>query len=274
MSRAIGTLTGFRRYGGRFVPLTQFGTWNGTATSAQLVDQFGNPVNSAQPTAIYRTDWQGQQLLYPTARTNVCLNSKAFTSASWYTTNLTPADNVATAPDGSLTASTVTVNTVNGQHLIYQTFSSLSAGTYPATLWCKYVSQQYVSFRLDNGTLPYCVIDLTTGTVVAGSGVNVITGPNGWWGFQTTRTVGSPPSYMTLDFMDGASLADFSYTGNGTSQVQVWEGELLSVGTFGIPIPTTSAPVTVTDYTLSGTTVNLAQAPASTATTQWEGRAT
>ncbi len=36
-------------------------------------------------------------------------------------------------------------------------------------------------------------------------------------------------------------------------------------------INTTAAPVTLTDYTLTGTTVNLAQAPGAPATTDWSG---
>ena len=43
------------------------------------------------------------------------------------------------------------------------------------------------------------------------------------------------------------------------------------VGTVGAFIAPAASPVTVTDYTLNGTTVNLAQAPAATATTTWDG---
>ena len=146
MSRNIDTLTNFRRYGGRFVPLTQFGTWNGTATSAQLVDQFGNPVNSAQPSAIYRTDWQG--------------------TTSW--------------------------------------------ARYPSTFAWNDTGYLNITLYLHAGVTVYAAFGQIEASAVPGS------------------------------FIQG------------------------SVGSFP----------TLTDYTLSGATVNLAQAPVSTATTEWQGRAT
>ncbi|HQT76816.1 MAG TPA: hypothetical protein PLD10_07160, partial [Rhodopila sp.] len=79
-----------------------------------------------------------------------------------------------------------------------------------------------------------------------------------------------PSAMVSGDFTYIRSLdaGSASYTGDGTSAVAVWG---MMCGSPGSYIPTTTAPVTVTDYTISGTTVNLAQAPASQALCTWDG---
>ena len=272
MSRAIGTLTGFRRYGGRFVPLTQFGTWNGTATSAQLVDQFGNPVNSAQPTAIYRTDWQGRQLLYPTARTQLLLESNALTTSPWSVGSIvTPT--LVSSPDGGTSAWTLTPDTTNTSHTISQVISL--NGNNVISIIAKAGAYSYVMLGTTNMGTGYTYFNLANGTigdVLSTHTPEIIALPESGWYLASIHgsCTGSGSIYIGCTNANGIS----NFAGNGTSGIDIYAAQVETGSTPTSRLFSGSSPLTLTDYTLSGTTVNLAQAPASTATTQWQGRAT
>ena len=88
---------------GYLVNNQQFGAWNGTATSAGLVTQYGKTPNTARAVNIYRNDWQGNQLLYPTARTN--LSHYATDATNWSLYNCTLGVAI-TAPAGPASPTT------------------------------------------------------------------------------------------------------------------------------------------------------------------------
>lgn len=277
MSRNIGTLTNFRRYGGRFVPLTQFGTWNGTATSAQLVDQFGNPVNSAQPSAIYRTDWQGQQLLYPTPRTNLAWPSQQFAAFS-ASTGVTVSDGYL-APDGSSNATLATCTSGNSIHTWYDTSSpTLGTGIIYFSLSVKNNSPTFYQYSgmSDNSTGVVSIVQapnagaislVVDGTWTNCSIISKVSEANGYTRVtvKATKNAGTTCGLSTA-LSNSAVTRNTTFAGDGTSTYAVFGLEVESAVP-GVYIPTTSAPVTLTDFTLNGTTVNLAQAPVSTATT-------
>lgn len=62
-----------------------FGTGNGTQTAFTITGPNGEAINefSAGPT-LYRTDWQGKQLLYTTSRTNLWTYSQDFSTAAMW----------------------------------------------------------------------------------------------------------------------------------------------------------------------------------------------
>lgn len=84
-----------------------FGTGDGLTKSFQLQYQ-GRPIFqiSGSP-SLYRNDWQGNQLLYSTPRTNLCYLSSALDNASWGKTRCLVTPNAAQAPDGTITADLV-----------------------------------------------------------------------------------------------------------------------------------------------------------------------
>ena len=76
--------------------------------SGQLVDAQDNPISAAIAPQIFRTDWQGRQLLYRTARTNYILYSDAVGGTDWTAqSGVVVTLNALTAPDGTLTASLI-----------------------------------------------------------------------------------------------------------------------------------------------------------------------
>lgn len=253
-----------------------FGTLDGTTTAFTLKDASGNAVQSATVSSIYRTDWQGRQLLYSTARTNTFYPSN--NPGAWLApTGLTHGPGTATAPDGTATGYSFTEDTSTGKHengSIAQTFAAGVA--LPFNFFVKRTSgtRNLALTFYSGGVQARAHIDLTALTVTdtsdptASCAGNVTLLPSGYAWVQLTPTHpngGSIRPYFGL--LDGTAN---SYTGDGTSGLILW-GEV--AGTVGVYIPTTSAPVTVTDYTLSGTTVTVGQASPSGATLDWSGTA-
>ena len=265
---------------GYLVNNQQFGTWNGTATSAGLVTQYGKTPNTARAVNIYRTDWQGKQLLYPTPRTNFLGYSGQIGTVSWYYEYTSGTLNSTTAPDGTTTATLLTDTTAAANHGVQQSVT-LPAGLITESVYFKAGSLAYCSLQFIIGSGgAYVYFDLSgSGSIsqapaaygvfsLLGSSAEIVALSGGW--FRCSFTVENPSSGSVEFFpqCQNAGTGPGYYTGTGTGTIYVWggQGEFSSAPTGYIPTPT-SSPVTITDYTLTGTTVNLAQAPASTATT-------
>ena len=227
---------------------TPFGNpWNGTAASAQLVDSSGAALTSASVSAIHRTDWQGRQLLYPTARTNLCSYSQAFTSGNWAAQGSgTTITQGVTDPAGTATGATV-ANTTTGPSILYAAAADLGyaypAGTqFAFSIWVKGAA----------GVTGYIVI--------AGNGLpSHTTNFAGTGNYQEISVNGVASSAGT--YVNAAALL------HAAGSMDVAFAMFVNGAVTGSYIATNNDHVTLTDYTLAGTSVNLAQAPASTATT-------
>ena len=254
-----------------------FGTWNGTVTSANLVNRYGATPNQARAINIWRNDWQGNQLLYPTARTNSGAYTIALGGTGWTSLNGgTGTVNSATAPDGTTTASLLSDNSnaTHSTHAINSNPISLSAGIWCVSCYFKHTNDQYVGIQrqsdLFSGTF-----DILNGATAGSYGGDVV-----GTGIEASAQ-GYYRVWVNFDYpsatSDGFNLClGYGYNnlggvGNGsTADIFGFQVEQVASASDG-PTPYiangTSAPLTLTDYTLSGTTVNLAQAPVSTATT-------
>lgn len=257
---------------GYLVNNQQFGTWNGTATSAGLVTQYGKTPNTARAVNIYRTDWQGRQLLYPTARTNYCPTSQTFSAWSQQNTGWTFATSTILAPDGvtyleKLTPSSATTNQI-------YTYTNQSQLYVAQTIWLAYGSTAYQYVTIHRPAWQaVAIVDLLNGLITPLNGVTatIASAPNGAWKVEiwggATWGASNVPCGIQID-PSNSSGTDIAT--DGTSFFYAWGAQ--AEGNSGGP-PTayiansTTGPLTLTDYTLTGTTVNLAQAPASTATT-------
>jgi len=219
--------------------------------------------------SFYRTDWQGRQLLYATPRTNYAYPS--IMGAGW-SPNLSPvltqnailyADGVTEVPTMTATRSTEGFFCNNGP--------AVPAGEpYVDFFDLKQVSGGQCQVLL--GSNEYDVVfDLNTKafTSFSGnlSGQDYVELDNGW--IRVWLSVASPDSEPQAIFVYGAS--------NPTA-ITVGVGGIQRVGGTGVPssyIPTTTAPVTVTDYVLGETGgVTLGQVPVAGAQITWSGDAT
>ncbi len=250
-----------------------FGTWTGNNNTAELVDQYGNPISSANVSAIYRNDWQGNQLLYPTARTNVQPYSNTF-GVNYQSQPVTVTDNVAD-PAGGTTA------------------TEFSWSTNP-TVWNL---TNFYGTSVPAGTYVGMQIDLNLSGVPAGVGILTcyVGESTSQGGLLATFTTGASPSVSagtltpigngfyrwSVIFPVSATIPNLMWVWHGysTSGSLVLVNRMITIpsqysesvfnGSY-IPTPST-APVTLTDYTLSGTTVTFAQDPLATAKTTWYG---
>lgn len=225
----------------------KFGTWNGSNVTGTLVDPYGNPISSASVSAIHRTDWQGRQLLYPTARTNLLINSGSIGTAPWALAAGCTLNGNVSGPDGVSTSAQSVTLAANSPG-IYESLSSSLSSDYVPSLWIRGpLGGEQVYLTLGNNINPV-----------------LITCTTGWIRYSAP---GNSGIYSTLYL----ELRTDVPTSLPSVTIEVAFAQLETGSTPTSYIPTTSAPVTLTDYTLSGTTVTLAQAPASTATTDWDG---
>ncbi|MHB1937618.1 MAG: phage head spike fiber domain-containing protein [Acidobacteriaceae bacterium] len=282
MSIAMPNLALNQVQAGSLTVAKAWGSWTGTNTSGVLLNQFGAEPNTARAVNIYRSDWQGNQLLYPTARTNYVLSSNI--ASNWYTAAGTYGTASTTTPSGTGNAYPFIPDTTNGQH---QAITHTSVGTANSTItfFADVAPDGYgyaflqVQFSTGGGANGR-TYNLTTGAVTFGnstfgttntiSAESIVALPNGYFRITMTCALTAPISLNNNGhvLVSATGTDSGNFTGNGTSAILIAEGQIAAdqaIGSF-IATPTTGV-VTLTDYTLAGTTVNLAQAPASTAVT-------
>ncbi len=257
-----------------------FGTGDGATTQFQLKYQ-GRPVFQVGSAAIFRNDWQGNQRLYPTSRTNSAFYSFAklpgWNGVNSYT--LTPGFGI--APDGSNESgflSTAGTGTTPGCYPGTATSVNYVAGTrYVGSIWFKAnpsSPSKRVRLLLNSsgfGLNKAVYFDVSTGavSVIGGSSLPESYGsksyPNGWtrvWLSQTATVTGAahPPIPWFFDSISAGEGVEF------------W-GEQIEVGTEPTSyIRTDGAGATVTDYAASSTgLITMGQVPAIGAALTWTG---
>ena len=212
---------------------------------------FTVPSEITAVSALYRRDWQGNVALSPSARMNLLTYSQDFSNAAWLEVNVSIGASLA-APDGTSNAVLLVEGSINGYHYLYRTGATIGVEQV-FSVYAKAGARTQIVVQL--GAL-YACYDLSTGSVAA-SGATIVNVGNGWYRCVFTGTPSNKNSFIYL-----AESGSAGYQGDGTSGVYLW-GAQLEAGSTPTPyIPTTTAPVTVTDYTASGTTLTLAEVPA------------
>lgn len=247
-----------------------FATGDGTTVVFPLKIS-GRVVTNPTVTAMHQTDWQGRIALSDQPRTNY-VNDSSFLTA----TNVSIA--AATSPASSGPSAFLVTNVGTGPEVAQTpSFTNVS----PAAIYFKQGNCDYVTFN---------------NVYTNSSSVDV--GEDNWYyQFSTQVLTNSPISFVGTSAVVtalGAGWYRLDWTGYnetlpaGTANVQplrVWPGGRyiqtasqtiivfgLQYGAFGSAILTTSAPVTVTDYTVdSSGDVTLGQSPTVGATLDWDG---
>ena len=188
-------------------------------------------------------------LLVEEARTNLITTSEALANV----TGASITNNTTTAPDGLVTADTLTEDTSTGGHSVNSASISWAGNTaYTFTFFLKANTrtQANIAFGTSSNWVNgqrNAVFDLSAGTVIATSGSSVTASIdpflNGWYRCRLTATTVAVPvssAVQTQMYVSGAA----SYTGNGTSGLFFW-GAQLEAGAFATSyIPTTTATAT------------------------------
>lgn len=190
------------------------------------------------------TTGEGLGLLVEESRTNLLLRSEDFSTA-WSTSLCSVATNTQIAPDGTLTADTLTDdNGSTGSPFVLQTLTLADSTVYTMSCFIKAgtKSTARVGIRAKDGTVVLASFDLVAGTTSVGNAISSsIQGlSNGW--FRCSAVCASATGAVSqrgLIYIDSGS-----YTADGTGTIFVW-GAQLEAGSFPTSyIPTTTATVT------------------------------
>jgi hypothetical protein len=198
-------------------------------------------------------------LLVEPAATNLLFRSEEFDDAYWTKTNLNttatpPWVNVATAPDGTMTAEKLIANTANSTHLITRT--GLTSGSYTFSVFAKAGEETILSLWLVNNTIRG-QFDLSNGTIqFSSAGVSSKIEPygNGWYRCSVYSSVATTTASIYM--RTGGSFA-----GDNTSGFFIWGAQLEtgSVATSYIPTTTAAVSRSADVVSLSGATDYIGQ---------------
>ena len=261
-----------------------FGAGDSATTQFQLL-YHGQPVYQVDSATLYRNDWQGNQLMYPTARTNTTTYSEQLNNAAWNAgSQISVTANAAVSPDGNASADLLIPSTVNGQHY----YRNGAMSVFPAgakvggSVWVKPSGYTKLQLTFDGaaawqgGIQPQVRYDLTTGAITTQSSSVVASliesYPDGWYRIGLVAQNGSAgPVSTRLAIWIADNTGNYSFAGNGASGVLCF-GVQTEQDVIGSYIPTTSAAGTVTDYTLGPSGIaQLAVPPAPGAALTWTG---
>jgi hypothetical protein len=151
---------------------------------------------------------------------NLLLYSEDFTNGTyWSGGSTTRSGNTAVAPDGSLTADTITFN--SGSQIYQNPQISSSIGT--ISVYVKKVDHRYFSAQIETSSTAHrAVFDLDTALVTdttSGTSASISDAGNGWFRCSVTKTVaGTTAIYATFQ---QSATATFS-TGSGSKQFYMW----------------------------------------------------
>jgi 3-methyladenine DNA glycosylase Tag len=149
---------------------------------------------------------------------NLATFSEDFSNAVWTKNNTAYVVNSITAPNGTLTADTISDDGTAGLHRIYSNQSTIAGNVYIVSGYFKYGNQQWFALRGDTNSV-FALFDVQNGVrggVGAGVTSTLTNVGNGWYRFSMkyTATLNSLGSFIYFA-TQGTTFPDI-YTGTGT----------------------------------------------------------
>lgn len=194
-------------------------------------------------------------LMENASRTNLLTYSEQIDNATWQKTNVTVTADAGVSPAGTSTMDKVVETNGAGLHSL--TTANISANknavyTYSAFVKAAGRTKGQIQINAFSGNQIYCQFDLATGVVSGDTNTGTATGARGAIvpvGNDVYRVSisGQPSTEAATGIQAGILLnngASTSYTGDGTSGMFVWGGQLEAGAGASSYIPTVAATVT------------------------------
>jgi len=197
-------------------------------------------------------------LLVEEARTNLLLQSQTLDNATWNKTRSSITANVATAPDGTVTADKLVEDTSGGSFDVNQTVTKAASSLpYTYSFYAKAGERTRTDPIVGNvGGGFFVVFDISggqavnsgnfgTGWTLTSTGVELLAG--GWrrcWMTGTTDAGTDINAKNELDNGTGSAAISDGYAGDGASGLYLWGAQLEQASFPTSYIPTTGATVT------------------------------
>ena len=184
-------------------------------------------------------------------RTNLALQSEAFTNAYWSKTATSITANSTTSPDGTITADTITADGTSSRHDAFLSLSATSGTAYSYSVYVKKNTNDFFQIATGGGfgSNAFANFDLVNGVLgsIGSSATATITNAGGGWYrctiTATATTTGTTGIYNLISTSSTASRLEVNTL---TTSIFIW-GAQLELSDFGATdyIPTTTAAVSV-----------------------------
>ena len=171
---------------------------------------------------------------------NLLQYSEDFTNAVWGKTNVTVTANTTTAPNGTLTADTLTTTATTGRHLLL--YGDHSATTITASIYVKKNTHNFIQIFTGWAGVAYANYDINNGIVGdVGSGTvaSITNVGNGWYRCSFTSPAASASTIRWNLVTSSTAVYNESWTANGTESVFIWGAQLVEGTTAQTYLPTT-----------------------------------
>ena len=178
-------------------------------------------------------------------RTNLCLYSQQLDDANWSKAESSITANTTTSPDGTTNADSLIENTANGLH---QTtiLTSATGGVYTATIYAKPNGRNWFLFNIAAAANYGAFFDVqngAVGTIQSNiTSATIISVGNGWYRCTVIANTASISPRISITLATANNT--ISYTGNGTSGLYLYGGQIEAGAYPTTYIPTTSATAT------------------------------
>ena len=167
---------------------------------------------------------------------NLAQQSETFDNAGWVKVRTTITANDTTAPNGTLTADKVSLNSGTNSKLVQQAYNQ--NGAFTQSVYAKAGTHNFMQLLVGSDATPYCNFDLVNGTYSASGCTASITSVGNGWFYLTmsySTTIGTDYYLWAVDSLSSARADATSSTG----YYYAW-GFQLNIGSTAKPyFPTT-----------------------------------
>lgn len=252
----------------------EIGVGDGSTTQFQLVRNMGGFVEpilnpDVDTVQVFRNDWQGNQLLYPIARTQLLKYSEALDNAVWTRTNLTTVTpSAAAAPDGSNNADLIVLSATLGSHYISQTVTAVDNAYHSGSVFVKQDTVKRVLLGLYNkaGANPWLEYrfedDRIIGATVSSANTDTIFSverrDDGWIKLKLENMnmkTGSTAPLLRVYAGADIGVGDASYSKTNCTATRAVAGETSPIAGWNVDQLVESTTASVSHYASIGVTL-------------------